>query len=128
MRPILILAVVAACSGGPRPAADPPANHIRADADLPAPPTAHRCLPVVAFDCGCVYGCGDGTEQSDGSYQVVEQTWSSPVRARVSQFCIDDECTDAFFGEIICDGICAPHPADATCHFDGSPQRCQSGM
>jgi hypothetical protein len=120
MRPLLlltVLTVLAACS--PRTHAPPLSN--RASASTRPAQGAPRCLPVVAFDCGCVYGCGLGQPNADGSYAVTYgPMWKDPVRAVVKPWCVDGKCTDAFAGEIVCDGICLPKPADATCHLDGS--------
>lgn len=81
-----------------------------------------RCLPVVAADCGCVYSCGVGTLDADG-WSVVHPRWGdTPVRARVDRWCVEGECTDAFLGEIVCGGICAPRAADPSCTFDAQGQ------
>lgn len=86
---------------------------------------AKRCLPVVAAECGCVYGCGVGTETSPGAWSVDHPTWSpSLIKAKIAPWCVSGDCTDAFHGEIVCSGICAPKPADHTCHFEGD--RCVS--
>lgn len=113
---------LAACGADAPPVAHPaPANHTaRAPAAAPpAPPAAERrCLPVVAAECGCVYTCGVGVRTGAG-WTVTHPFWGdTPLAARVDRFCVGDACTEAFHAEIVCDGICAPHPADATCHFD----------
>ncbi|MFO0546918.1 MAG: hypothetical protein U0271_00955 [Polyangiaceae bacterium] len=84
------------------------------------------CLPVVAAECGCVYTCGVGHEDSPGRYSVEHPFWREPLQAKVDQWCSDGECTRAFFADIVCDGICGPRPADATCHFDGD--RCVGAL
>jgi len=82
-----------------------------------------RCLPVVAAACGCVYTCGVGTETSPGSWSVDHPFWApSKIKATIAPWCVSGDCTDAFHGEIVCDGICAPKPADHGCHFEG--ERC----
>ena len=84
-----------------------------------AKPADQRCLPVVAAECGCVYSCGAGTRDSDGSYRVTHSFWKDTVlRAKIADWCVDGECTEAFFAEIICDGLCPSRPADPTCHFE----------
>ena len=78
------------------------------------------CLPVVAAECGCVYDCGVGEHQPNGSYLVTHSFWKGiKLEARIAQWCSGNECTDAFHAAIVCDGICAPRPADPTCHFEG---------
>jgi hypothetical protein len=94
-------------------------------AEVGAPVDA-RCLPVTA--CGCTYACGIGwPEAKDSSrYQVRHSFWDngrSPLGARIDRFCANKQCTDAFFVEIGCLGICRVRPADATCHFNGD--RCE---
>jgi hypothetical protein len=80
-----------------------------------------RCLPVVAKDCGCVYTCAEGHETTPGVYSVRHSRWNDKaLTARVDRFCADGQCTDAFFADIVCDGICTPRPADATCRFQGN--------
>ena len=76
-------------------------------------------MPVVAKECGCTYSCGIGERDGD-RWTVRHEFWKgATLRARVDAWCVDGQCTDAFFAEITCDGICAPKPADPTCHFDG---------
>ncbi|NOU34315.1 MAG: hypothetical protein HOO96_41010 [Polyangiaceae bacterium] len=83
-------------------------------------PAKARCLPVVAAECGCVYSCGVGTETKPGVYSVRHSFWKdTPLVATVKPWCVGGQCTDAFHGEIVCSGICAPKAADATCHFEG---------
>jgi len=78
------------------------------------------CLPVVAAECGCVYSCALGIPASARWYTVMHPAWrGAPIRARVRRWCASGQCTDAFFVEIVCDGECAPRPADPSCHFDG---------
>ncbi len=84
------------------------------------PAEKRRCLPVVAAGCGCVYTCGVGVETKPGVYAVRHPFWKdTPLVATVKPWCVAGTCTDAFHGEIVCSGICAPKPADATCHFEG---------
>ncbi len=87
---------------------------------------ASRCLPVVSVECGCVYDCGvGGPPDASGVLSVNHAFWSEPITARVQQWCVDGECTEAFAAELVCGIICAPKPADPTCAFrDG---RCGSG-
>lgn len=113
----LLLLVLIACRA---PAAPPgPANHAAPPTAAPPAPVAgeRRCLPVVAADCGCVYTCGVGTRAGDG-WTVTHGFWTEPLRARLDRWCVDGQCSEAWFGEIVCSGICVPRPADATCHFD----------
>lgn|GEM_PF-2894492 len=93
----------------------------------PTPAAAAReCLPIVAKKCGCVYSCGVGVRQPDGSYAVHNDFWkSAALKAHIADWCVGGQCTRAFHAEIICDLICAPKPADATCHFEGD--QCLSG-
>ena len=98
-----------------RPAVAPAAEPAE---PVPAPAPERRCLPVVAAECGCVYSCGVGTRDADG-WSVAHSFWGdTPIRARVDRWCVEDQCTDAFFGEIVCALICAPRPADPSCAFD----------
>lgn len=84
-----------------------------------------RCLPVVADACGCVYTCGVGAEISPGVWSVDHPVWApNAVKAKIAPWCVSGDCTDAFHGEIVCSAICAPKPADHTCHFEGD--RCVS--
>ena len=85
-----------------------------------APATPHRCLPVVSQECGCVYTCGVGVQMGNGpTWNVSHGFWPGiPLTARVVAWCVAGSCTDAFAAELVCGGICAPKPADATCHFD----------
>jgi hypothetical protein len=118
MRCLAFLVALVACS--PRTHAPPSTTTTR-------PAQGARCLPVVAFDCGCVYGCGRGQPNADGSYAVTySPKWSDPVRAVVKPWCVDGRCTDAFAGEIGCDGVCLPKPADPTCRLEGDT--CASGI
>jgi hypothetical protein len=88
---------------------------------------AKRCLPVVAAECGCVYTCGSGEETSPGKWKVTHQYWApSILDAKVSPWCVAGDCTDAFRAQIVCDVVCAPKPADHTCHFEAD--RCVSGQ
>jgi hypothetical protein len=83
------------------------------------PPQATRCLPVVAADCGCVYPCAAGTETAPGGWVFRHPAWrNEPINARIDRWCVEGQCTEAFFGEILCTGICAPRAADSTCHFE----------
>ena len=91
-------------------------------------PPERRCLPVVAKDCGCVYTCGVG-ERTGDRWIVRHSFWNdAPLKAVVEPWCVAGKCTDAFAAEIVCGVICAPKPADSTCHFDatgacvGAPQ------
>ncbi len=123
MRALLLLVVCAAlvsCTRSPRSTQRDPVT----PAPLPvvsAPPPAPdadltRCLPVVARACGCVYDCGLGTPNGDGSYSVRHAFWGdTPLRATVAEWCVDGKCATVFDAEIVCDGICAPKPADPSC-------------
>ncbi len=83
-----------------------------------SPVATRRCLPVVAAECGCVYTCGLGTEQQPGRWSVAHEFWApQPVMARVDRWCVDGQCTEAFFGELPCSGICPPKPAEANCRL-----------
>lgn len=65
-----------------------------------------------------MYDCGLGTEQTPGRWQVDHEFWSPhPIFARVDRWCVDGHCTDAFFGEIPCDGICPARPAEPSCRL-----------
>jgi hypothetical protein len=100
--------------------APPPPSNVQAPAPAPAPAQAieKRCLPVVAKECGCVYTCGTGTRDGD-HWTVTHSFWKDmPLKAKVERWCVDEACTEAFAAEIVCSGICAPKPADPTCHFD----------
>jgi hypothetical protein len=128
--PLLGLALLLGCTStastapAPSPTAEARGGEAR-EAPAPAGPSDQasaaepRCLPVVAVECGCVYPCGLGTRDGDG-WSVRHAHWDGPIRARIDRWCVDGECTDAFFGEIVCDGICAPRPADRTCVLDAS--------
>lgn len=101
-----VLVVLAGCRGEQAPGPGPA-------------PAARRCLPVVAADCGCVYSCGAGIRQQGGRYRVTHPFWRGTVlTARIDRWCVDGRCTDAFFADVVCDGICPPRPADPTCHID----------
>ena len=112
MRLVIVMLVLGACSS---PTTEPPPRK-----DVP-PATEHRkCLPVVAKECGCVYSCGSGVEASD-HWNVTHSNWKpTTLHARIEPWCVAGRCTDVFAAEIVCAGICAPKPADATCHFDAS--------
>ena len=126
----IVVGLVMACSStdkAPQQQPEPTLQNTAAnDDDSPTRPApALRCLPVVAAECGCVYDCGVGEPQSDGSYLVTHSFWEGTrLEARVAQWCSGSDCTDAFHAEIVCDGICAPMPADPTCHFMGD--KCSS--
>jgi hypothetical protein len=125
IRALLLLALAACSSGGHAtpPSTEPlqsTAGPTASEADPNEPETTDRCLPVVAADCGCVYDCGVGTLQPNGLYSVTHSFWgTTPITARIDEWCADGACTEAFFGNIVCDGICAPKPANSTCHFEG---------
>jgi hypothetical protein len=75
-------------------------------------------LPVVAAECGCVYSCGLGSEEAPGRWRVVHEHWApEPIAARVDRWCVEGQCTEAFFGEIVCSGICPPRPAEPNCRL-----------
>jgi len=127
----LAAVLLGACSGAPAPSPGTvgpggtaavtaePRSGVTSRAGLPGAAEA-RCLPVVAAACGCVYDCATGVPAGADDWTVHHPFWGDkPLRARVDRWCVSGECTDAFMAEIICDGICAPKPADATCHFDG---------
>ncbi|MCA9673471.1 MAG: hypothetical protein H6708_03085 [Kofleriaceae bacterium] len=127
---LALVVAVAACHGTPAapgatpgaaaPAAgDAPIANVATGGDpAPADDGTRRCLPTVAAECGCVYACAPG--RLDGDHWIVDHPfWApTPLHAHVDRWCVDGACTDAFFGAIVCDGICAPRPADASCHFD----------
>ena len=87
-------------------------------ANVPTAP--RRCLPVVSQECGCVYKCGLGVQVGNGAtWSVSHVFWPGmPLTARVVSWCVADKCTPAFAAELVCGGICAPKPADSTCHVD----------
>lgn len=116
----LALLVLAACGhAAPTPTPD---NHGGAPPDAAAAPTA-RCLPVVSGDCGCSYPCHVGDPA--GARWVL--SWGDgKVDADVTRWCIDRACTDAFYADLVCDGVCPITAADPTCHFD-SGGACVSG-
>ncbi len=101
-----------------------PTKPARSSPTKPKPanaPTAgeRECLPVVAPNCGCVYSCGIGTRQPDGSYSVQHSFWKNTrLRARIADWCVNGACTPAFHAEIVCSGICPRRPADETCRFE----------
>jgi hypothetical protein len=130
VRPLVLLPVVAiACTRETPKAADAAgadagsAATVTPSAAASATPDAsfnRRCLPVVAKACGCTYSCGVGVRDGD-HWTVRHKFWTNaPLRAQVTSWCVSDQCTDAFDVQIVCDGICAPRPADPTCHFDGA--------
>jgi hypothetical protein len=121
VRWIVALVLPLAACGADR-AAPPAAPANRAASAPAAPPAAptpdRRCLPVVADACGCVYTCGVGV-RVDAGWTVTHPFWGDePLAAQLGRFCVGDACTEAFHVELVCDGICAPRAADATCHFD----------
>jgi len=113
---VLAALALAACGAPVRPS--PPSNVAATEAAAPAASPTTRCLPVVAAACGCVYSCGLGT--FDGkTWTVHHEFWDDlALNATVAPWCVDGQCTDAFSAEIVCAGICAPRPADPTCHLD----------
>jgi len=85
-----------------------------------------RCLPVVAKECGCVYACGRGVRDGD-HWKVTHSFWKGTVlRAVIQRWCVHGQCTEVFAAEILCAQICAPRPADPSCHLDGGGA-CVSG-
>ncbi|HEY1959579.1 MAG TPA: hypothetical protein VGH28_28410 [Polyangiaceae bacterium] len=118
MKRMLAITLVAACSRTPQKASAPApeASVVVADAGV-----ERRCLPVVSKECGCTYSCGAGEREGD-HWNVHHPSWKdSPLRAKITSWCVGDAgCTDAFAAELPCDIVCAPRPADATCHFDSS--------
>lgn len=115
----LLALTLAACGADPRPPTAVPANRAATTPVAAASAAAdRRCLPLVSDDCGCVYSCGVGVRVGDG-WRVTHPFWGdSPLTGRLDRFCVGDACTDAFHVALVCDGICAPRAADATCHFD----------
>ena len=88
----------------------------------PGTPLVRRCLPVVVAGCGCVYSCGLGTEEATGGWKVAHEAWPShPISATIDRWCVDGQCTEAFFGEILCSVKCAP---SGRCR---GPTRCETG-
>lgn len=72
-----------------------------------------------------MYSCGVGLQTGD-HWAVRHPFWKdSELKAKVTRWCVDDGCTDAFDAEIVCDGICPRKLADATCRFVGDA--CVSG-
>lgn len=130
--------VLASCASSAPPSSSPstpspaPAERSAVAPTEPAEPIAaqgpeRRCLPVVAADCGCVYSCGVGTRDAEG-WSVAHSFWGdTPIRARVDRWCVEEQCTEAFFGEIVCSLICAPRPADPSCAFDAEGRCAGSG-
>lgn len=136
MRAAVLVSSLFACSppsGGspaspPSPAAPKVAAGRTSAADpspaVATPSPARRCLPVVAAECGCVYSCGLGTEDAPGRWSVAHEHWApDPIVARVDRWCAEGQCTEAFFGEIVCGGICSPRPAEPNCRLVGD--RCE---
>ena len=127
-----VLVVLASCGASSSEAATP------AEAARPAPVPAaapeaeqlsgaSRCLPVVSVECGCVYDCGvGGPPDASGVVTVNHAFWSEPITARVQQWCVNGECTEAFAAELVCGVICDPKPADPTCAFRQG--RCGSAL
>jgi len=123
----ILLAFVLGCGASEPPArGDPGATERAATSETVttgesgAPGAAERCLPVVAPECGCVYDCGLGTRDGD-AWSVVHSNWGeTALRAVVDEWCVGDECTDAFHAEIVCDGICERRAASADCVLDAS--------
>ena len=122
-----ILVMLAVLDAGCREAAPPPVTplttpriHQPLHKVAGALSTPSRCLPVVSQECGCVYKCGVGVQVGNGStWNVSHGFWPGmAITARVAEWCVAGSCTDAFAAELICAGICAPKPADATCFFD----------
>lgn len=141
MRALLLASLLLACTPAGGESASPPApvsastsRPSAAPASAPAPEpsgdtapvaAARRCLPVVAAECGCVYSCGLGTERSPGRWSVAHEHWAPhPVTARVDRWCVEGRCTEAFFGAIVCGGICPPRPAEPDCRLVGD--RCEA--
>ena len=117
----IVALALAACGPDRHPSPAPLANRAPG-APAAASPTAaapeRRCLPVVSDACGCVYTCGVGVRVAAG-WTVTHPFWGDePLAAQLGRFCVGDACTEAFHVELVCDGICAPRAADATCHFD----------
>lgn len=127
MRASVLSCIVLACApvvSTPPPEEARPVAEVPVVAEAPAPasseatPPARRCLPVVAAECGCVYACGLGTEEAPGRWRVAHAFWApQPVMARVDRWCVDGQCTEAFFGEIPCGAICSPRPAEPHCRL-----------
>lgn len=96
---------------------------------MPTAPRERACLPVVSEECGCTYACSAGTldpASASQEYVVQSEFWDEPVRATVADWCVGGQCTPAFHVDLVCDGICARRPADATCAFrEGG--RCETG-
>ena len=114
MRSVVVVFLVG-CGSNSTP---PPSN----TQPVPPPPVAapapeKKCLPVVAKECGCVYTCGVGTRMGD-HWMVTHAFWKdTQLKAKIEQWCVDRSCTDVFAAEIVCGGICAPKPAETSCHF-----------
>jgi len=120
MKAFAVLVLLAACGGSST--STPPVDRGRSAPPMvkPSATPERRCLPVVAKDCGCVYTCGGG-ERTGDHWIVRHSFWNdAPLNAVVEPWCVAGKCTDAFAAEIVCGVICAPKPADSTCHFDPS--------
>ena len=129
---LTVMLVLASCGVSGPEATTPPEAVRSAPTAAPAPeaeePAAgSRCLPVVSVECGCVYDCGvGGPPDASGVVTVNHAFWSEPITARIQQWCVDGECTEAFAADLVCGGICPPKPADPTCALrDG---RCGSAL
>ncbi len=118
---VVVPAVAAACTHTtPRAAEVADAGAGTASAARPDASVERRCLPVVSKACGCTYSCGVGERDGD-HWTVHHPVWkNAPLKASVTSWCVSGSCTDAFDVQIVCDSICAPRPADPTCHFDPS--------
>ena len=82
-------------------------------------PGTRRCLPAVAASCSCVYPCSSGVRSDDrGRYAVRIPGFGKPVDAEIAPWCVNGECTDAFFTDLVCSALCEPKLADRTCRFD----------
>ncbi len=121
-----LASLATSCAPSATPRTEPASSAPEPTAETTTPEAAptsgpgpeRRCLPVVAAECGCVYSCGVGTRHAEG-WSVAHSFWGdTPIRARVDRWCVEGQCTEAFFGEIVCDGICPPRPAEPSCAFD----------
>lgn len=88
-----------------------------AQAWMPAVSSRERCLPIVSEECSCVGGCAFGLLNEEGTYNVTSPFGEAPLSGRIDRWCVDGECTEAFFVHQPCGGPCQPQPADSTCAF-----------
>lgn len=112
---------LAAPGKGTPPSAQAPRRDAPVSRRVAPKPKQARCLPLVSPDCGCGYSCGVGWPVTKGGkwpYRVRHNFWGKTLlAARVARWCVDKQCTQAFFVRLVCGGICPRRPADPSCHF-----------